>query len=60
MASLGQSLAGPRFYEMDEVRAVAIPRLRLLISLRSGSTGRKPTLTASRRSCADWSRPSIS
>ena len=59
MASIGQSITGPRFVEMDEVLRVpfAICVLHLTFVL-SGLIGKKCTLTFSSHSFVASSKPS--
>lgn len=59
MASIGQSIAGPRFYETDEVGQYLVCKYRPNRSpyARSGSIGKRPISTASSHSCAVSLRP---
>ena len=56
MASIGQAVAGPRFYETDEARFTPtcsqIRGLFKIVLFGSGSTGQKYTSTALRRNFA--------
>lgn len=55
MASIGQTLAGPRFHETDEVRATTCSMKKLLTSLScSGLINSVHTSMASNHSCEVW------
>ena len=41
MSSIGQAVAGPRFYEMDDVRSVLFTQIYKSYMLSSGSTKRE-------------------
>ena len=55
MASIGQTLAGPRFHETDEVRlATCFSRMLLTSFSCSGLINSVHTWMASNHSCVDW------
>lgn len=52
MATIGQTITGPRFYETDEV-SISVDFLSVTHSFTSGSTDKRRISTVSNPNCED-------